>query len=85
MARRCNADENKESVTIGELVKLTDTRYSTLKYYTEVGLLQYEQVEERLTRRYNRENAVKTLETIKNLKAQGLTIIEIKDKLSITF
>lgn len=60
---------------------MTDTRYSTLKYYTEAGLLQYEQAEERLTRRYNRENATKTLETIKKLKMQGLTIIEIKDKL----
>ena len=28
-----------EYVTIGELVRLTDVRYSTLKFYTEQGLL----------------------------------------------
>ena len=34
---------NAEYVTIGELVRLTDVRYSTLKYYTEEGLLSFEQ------------------------------------------
>ena len=29
-----------EYVTIGELVRLTETRYSTLKFYTEEGFLQ---------------------------------------------
>ena len=28
-----------EYVTIGELVRLTDVRYSTLKFYTEEGML----------------------------------------------
>ena len=27
--------KNSEYVTIGELVRLTDVRYSTLKFYTE--------------------------------------------------
>ena len=35
-----------EYVTIGELVRLTDTRYSTLKYYTEEAMLPFEQGEE---------------------------------------
>ena len=43
-----------EYVTIGELVRLTDVRYSTLKFYTEQGLLPFEQAEENLTRRYCR-------------------------------
>ena len=43
-----------EYVTIGELVRLTDVRYSTLKFYTEQGLLPFEQAEENLTRRYRR-------------------------------
>ena len=43
-----------DMVTIGELVRLTDTRYSTLKFYTEEGLLPFEQAGENLTRRYRR-------------------------------
>ena len=35
-----------EYVTIGELVRLTDVRYSTLKFYTEEGLLPFEQAED---------------------------------------
>ncbi len=35
-----------EYVTIGELVRLTETRYSTLKFYTEEGFLPFEQEEE---------------------------------------
>ena len=44
-----------EYVTIGELVRLTDVRYSTLKFYTEQGLLPFEQAEQNLTRRYRRD------------------------------
>ena len=32
-----------EYVTIGELVRLTETRYSTLKFYTEEGFLPFVQ------------------------------------------
>ena len=31
--------EHSEYVTIGELVRLTGVRYSTLKFYTEEGML----------------------------------------------
>lgn len=41
-----------EYVSIGELVRITNTRYSTLKHYTEEGMLPFEQAEENLTRRY---------------------------------
>ena len=33
-----------EYVTVGELVRLTGMRYSTLKYYTEEGMLPFEPV-----------------------------------------
>ena len=46
--------EQAEYVTIGELVRLTAVRYSTLKFYTEEGMLPFEQAEENLTRRYRR-------------------------------
>lgn len=71
-----------EYVTIGELVRITSSRYSTLKFYTEEGLLPFEQEEENLTRRYKREETVKLIERIKGLKGEGKTIPEIKEILS---
>ena len=72
-----------EYVTIGELVRLTGSRYSTLKFYTEEGLLPFEQPEENLTRRYKREDAIERIALIKSLKATGDTIVQIKEKLGI--
>lgn len=72
---------SSEFVTIGELVRLTEMRYSTLKYYTEEGMLPFEPTEENLTRKYNRKNAIRRIEDIKKLKDSGFTITEIKDKL----
>ena len=70
-----------EFVTIGELVRLTDTRYSTLKYYTEEGMLPFEQEEENLTRRYPREANIRRIQEIKELRKEGMTISEIKEVL----
>ena len=70
-----------EYVTVGELVRLTGVRYSTLKYYTEEGMLPFEQAEENLTRRYRREETVRRLEEIKRLKSLGMSVPEIKEKL----
>lgn len=67
-----------EYVTIGELVRITSSRYTTLKFYTEEGILPFEQEEENLTRRYKREETVRLIEMIKELKNQGKTITEIK-------
>jgi len=68
-----------EYVSIGELSRITDSRYSTLKYYTEAGLIPFEQSDENLTRRYPREASVQRIETIKRLKKSGLSISEISD------
>jgi len=65
-------------VTIGELVRLTGVRYSTLKFYTEEGLLPFEQAAENLTRRYLREPALERIHLIMKLKENGMTILEIK-------
>ena len=54
--------ENSEYVTIGELVRLSNVRYSTLKYYTEEGMLPFEQAEENLTRRYKREQSISQIQ-----------------------
>ena len=68
-----------EYVTIGELVRITASRYSTLKFYTEEGMLPFEQEEENLTRRYKREETVKPIEEIKRLKSEGKSIPQIKE------
>lgn len=67
-----------EYVSIGELARLTGCRYSTLKFYTEEGLLPFEQAEEKLTRRYRREESVKRVEWIRRLRQEGKSVPEIK-------
>ena len=66
-------------VTIGELTRLTGVRYSTLKFYTEEGMLPFEQEEENLTRRYRREESVALIEKIRNLRQEGRSVSEIKE------
>ncbi|CDX02030.1 helix_turn_helix, mercury resistance [Desulfitobacterium hafniense] len=76
--------ENSPYVTIGELVRLTGMRYSTLKFYTEEGMLEFEQAEENLTRRYKRVDTIQRIHYIKTLRAEGKTVPQIKDILSQT-
>jgi len=71
-----------ELVTIGELVRLTEVRYSTLKFYTEESMIPYEQAEENLTRRYKRVDAIERIALIKKLKSEGLTIPEVKESIT---
>lgn len=68
-----------EYVTIGELVRLTETRYSTLKFYTEEGFLPFKQEEQKLTRRYPREKTVERIAYIKSLRDEGKTIADIRE------
>lgn len=77
--RSMEAIQSSEYVTIGELVRLTDTRYSTLKFYTEEGFLPFEQEEQRLTRRYPHEETVERIAYIKSLREKGKTIPQIKE------
>lgn len=67
-----------EDVSIGELVRITGCRYSTLKFYTEEGMLPFVQEEENLTRRFNREETVQQIEQIRSLREEGKSIPEIK-------
>jgi DNA-binding transcriptional MerR regulator len=73
--------ESSEFVTIGELARLTGTRYSTLKFYTEEGMLPFEQADENLTRRYKRVEAIDRIDLIRKLKAENRTIPQIKEYL----
>ena len=71
-----------EYVTIGELVRLTCTRYSTLKFYTEDGMLPFYQEEAHLTRRYRREESVARIARIRALRQEGRSIPEVKEILA---
>lgn len=76
--RSMEAIESAEYVTIGELVRLTGVRYSTLKFYTEEGLLPFQQAEENLTRRYLRIESIRRIGEIREMRDCGKTIPEIK-------
>ena len=73
--------ERAEFVTVGELVRLTGMRYSTLKFYTEEGLLSLRQEEANLTRRYPRLETLARIEEIRRLKAEGRSVPQIKEML----
>lgn len=70
-----------EYVTIGELARLTGCRYSTLKFYTEEGMLPFEQAEQNLTRRYRQSESAKRVEWIRAQRETGKTIPEIRKML----
>jgi len=72
-------NEKNKVLTIGELAEVSGTRLTTLKYYTELGILPFNQAEKRLTRKYKEEEALERLEKIKELKEKRLTIKEIVD------
>ena len=75
--------QQAEEVTIGELVRLTGVRYSTLKFYTEEGLLPFQQAEENLTRRYRRQESLQRIQEIRALRAAGRSVPEIKSLLGV--
>ena len=79
--RKLEVIQQAEDVTIGELVRLTDVRYSTLKFYTEQGMLPFQQAEENLTRRYKREESIRRSQWIKALRQEGKSIQQIKQML----
>lgn len=70
-----------EYVTIGELARLTGCRYSTLKFYTEEGILPFEQEGENLTRRYRQAESVERVEWIRKKRKEGKTVPQIKELL----
>lgn len=77
--RRLTLEEikGKEYVKMSELAELNGVRYSTVKFYSELGILPYEQQGERLIKRYNREVASQRLQEILKLKEKGKHIPDI--------
>jgi len=64
-------------LSIGELAKVSGVRQSTLKFYTEIGILPFSQDGERLIRRYKKDESLKRLDEIMKLKERRMTIKEI--------
>jgi len=62
---------------MSELAELNGVRYSTIKYYAELGLLPFEQKGKRLAKYYPRLEASKRLKAILKLREQGDTVPEI--------
>lgn len=84
MGRRRNLEKilASEYISISELVQLSGFRYSTIKYYTEEGLIPFEQEDTRMARKFPQVQAIKRLEEIRLMREeQGLTIKEIKKKI----
>ena len=81
--RKRTIDEIKkrEYLKMSELAELNGVRYSTIKFYAELGLLPYEQKGKRLAKYYPAKEASKRLKEILRLKAKKLTIPEIINRL----
>ena len=59
---------------LSELAELNNVRYSTIKYYSELGLLPFEQQGKRLAKYYPIKEASKRLKKILKLREKGQTI-----------
>ena len=81
MQRKRTMEEIKKRgfLKMSELAELNGVRYSTVKYYAELGLLPYRQQGERLARYYPKKEASQRLKEILKLKGKGKTIPEIID------
>jgi len=69
--------EEKELVTVGELSKLSGLPASTIRYYCDRGILVPEYV--RRNRMFRREEAIKRINRILELKGKGYILDQIKE------
>jgi len=84
MSKKKTIKKGKNPLTTSELAEASGVRYGTIKYYSQIGILPFEQVGERLRRYYSKKEALKRFNEIQRLKDKRLTIKEIikhfKDK-----
>lgn len=83
MPRKRTLDEIKkrEFLRLSELAELCGVRYSTVKYYSELGLLPFEQKGKRLAKYYPAKEASQRLKEILKLRDKKQTIPEIINNL----
>lgn len=77
--RKRTIDEIKKRdfLKMSELAELCGVRYSTIKFYAELGLLPYEQQGKRLAKYYPTKEASQRVKEILRLKEKGKSIGEI--------
>ena len=68
---------------IKKLAKLSGYTYSTLKWYSEMKILPYEQDGSESTRIYNVDVCLELLKAVSGLKKQGLSLAQIQRKLAL--
>lgn len=69
--------KQREFLKMSELAELTGVRYSTIKYYCELGLLPYEQKGKRLAKYYPLKEASKRIKEILKMREKRQTITDI--------
>ena len=76
MPRKRTLEEIKQMdfLKMSDLAELCGVRYSTVKYYSELELLPYEQKGKRLAKYYPRIEARQRLKAILKLRGQGETV-----------
>ena len=79
MQRKRTIDEIKQRdfLKMSELAELNNVRYSTIKFYSELGLLPFEQQGKRLAKYYPAKEASQRLKEILKLREKGQTIPDI--------
>lgn len=79
MPRKRTLEEIKKMdyLKMSELAELCGVRYSTVKYYSELGLLPYEQKGKRLAKYYPATQASQRVKAILKLREQGQSVPEI--------
>ena len=77
--RKRTIDELKKRdlLQLSELAELCGVRYSTIKYYSELGLIPFEQKDKRLAKYYPNKEASQRLKEILKMRDKGDTIPEI--------
>jgi len=86
MGHRSRSDEQLQKiawVTKTELSKLSGVKSSTIKFYTEQGLLPFKQADHKAYRFYNKKASLQRLNAIKTLAQRRIPITEIKELLKV--
>jgi len=73
--------KKRDFLKMSELAELNGVRYSTIKFYSELGLLPFEQQGKRLAKYYPAKEASQRLKEILRLRGKGKTIPEIINSL----
>lgn len=73
--------KKRDFLKMSELAELCGVRYSTIKFYAELGLLPYEQQGKRLAKYYPAKEASQRLKEILKLREKGQSIPDIINSL----